>query len=167
MRTVTFQGNPLHLEGELPQVGAKAPEFTLTAQDLSSRSLKDYCQKITVLISVPSLDTPVCDLEIKHFNTLAKDLSKDVVLVCVSRDLPFAQARWCGASGAKAIETLSDYRDGSFGKTYGVYLKELDLLARAVILLDGTGTVRYIQLVPEVASEPDYAAVLEEIKKLI
>lgn len=102
MNTVTFQGNPLHLEGELPVVGQKAPDFVLAAKDLSPRGLKDYAGKVLVLVSVPSLDTPVCDMEVRRFNTEAAGLSDKVRIVAVSCDLPFAQARWCGAAGVKS-----------------------------------------------------------------
>jgi thiol peroxidase len=166
MNTVTFQGNTLHLDGALPAAGAKAPDFSLTANDLSARTLKEYAGKVLVLVCVPSLDTPVCDMEVRRFNTEAAALSDKVRIAAVSRDLPFAQARWCGAAGAKAVETLSDYRNGSFGKAYGIYLKELDLLARAVFVVAPDGTLAYSQLVPEVTNEPDYAAVLDAVKKL-
>ncbi|MBO4369030.1 MAG: thiol peroxidase [Desulfovibrio sp.] len=167
MHSVTFQGNPLHLLGTLPKLGEKAPAFTLTANDLALRTLNDYASRIVVLLCVPSLDTPVCDMEVRRFNNEATQLSKDVVLLAVSRDLPFAQARWCGASHTSRVETLSDYRDGSFGKSYGVYLQELDLLARAVFVLDKEGIVRYSELVPEVTNEPSYSDVLCAIQKLL
>ncbi|MBQ7617357.1 MAG: thiol peroxidase [Desulfovibrio sp.] len=166
MSTVTFAGNPLHLDGKMPAVGTQAPNFTLTASDLSLRSKGDYANKILVLVCVPSLDTPVCDMEVRRFNSEAAKLSKDVQILAISRDLPFAQARWCGAHGATNVEALSDYRNGSFGKDYGIYIQELDLLARAVFILDREGLVRYAELVPEVAHEPDYAKVLEAIQKL-
>ena len=167
MNTVTFQGNTLHLAGTMPGVGTKVQNFTLTAQDMSPRSLKDYAGNVLVLVCVPSLDTPVCDMEVRRFNKEAAALSSKVRIVAVSRDLPFAQARWCGAAGVTAVEALSDYRDGSFGRDYGIMLKELALLARAVFVIDPEGTLAYSQLVPEVTNEPDYAAVLEAIKKLL
>ncbi len=137
MNTVTFMGNPLHLEGNLPVVGQKAPEFTVCNNGLEPRSLKDYAGKIVVLVSVPSLDTPVCDMEVRRFNKEAAALSDKVQILALSCDLPFAQARWCGAAGVQAVESLSDYKD-----------------------------VAYSQLVPEVTNEPDYDAVLEAVKKL-
>ncbi|MFT3958562.1 MAG: thiol peroxidase [Desulfovibrio sp.] len=166
MDTVTFKGNVMHLEGTQPAVGGKAPDFTLTANDMSPRSLKDYAGKVLVLVCVPSLDTPVCDMEVRRFNTEAAALSDKVRIVAVSRDLPFAQARWCGAAGVTAVEALSDYRTGAFGKTYGILIKELDLLARSVFVVAPDGTLAYSQLVGEVAHEPDYAAALEAVKKL-
>lgn len=167
MDTVTFQGNPLHLEGKQPAVGQKAPDFALSANDLSSRRLGDYAGKVLVLASVPSLDTPVCDMEVRRFNTEAASLSDKVRIVAVSCDLPFAQARWCGAAGVKAVESLSDHMETSFGKNYGVLIKELRLLARAVFVVAPDGTLAYSQIVPEVSKEPDYAAVLEAVKKLV
>lgn len=167
MNTVTFQGNGLHLEGELPVQGGKAPDFALVANDLSPRSLKDYAGKVLVLVSVPSLDTPVCDLEVRRFNAEAAELSDKVRIVAVSCDLPFAQTRWCGAAGVKAVETLSDYKDTSFGRNYGVLIQELRLLARAIFVVAPDGVLAYSQLVPEVTSEPDYDAALAAVKKLI
>ena len=166
MNTVTFQGTPLHLMGELPKEGAPAPDFTLTANDLSPRTLKDFAGKVLVLACVPSLDTPVCDLEMRHFNTEAAKLSDKVRIVAVSRDLPFAQARWCGAANAKAVEALSDYKDGDFGRAYGVLIEELRLLARAVFVVAPDGTLAYSQLVPEMTDQPDYAPVLAAVKAL-
>ncbi|MGE9986578.1 thiol peroxidase [Desulfovibrio sp. SGI.169] len=167
MNTVTFQGNGLHLEGELPVQGGKAPDFTLAANDLSPRSLSDYAGKVLVLVSVPSLDTPVCDLEVRRFNAEAAALSDKVRIVAVSCDLPFAQARWCGAAGVKAVETLSDYKDTDFGKNYGVLIQELRLLARAIFVVAPDGALAYSQLVPEVTNEPDYDAALAAVKKLL
>ena len=167
MSTVTFQGNVNHLVGTLPAPKAKAPDFSLTANDLSPKTLADYKGKILVLVCVPSLDTPVCDMEVRHFNTVAASLSEDVAIAAVSRDLPFAQARWCGAHGIKAVETLSDYRSGSFGKLYGIYIEELDLLARAVFVIDREGKLAYSQLVAEVTNEPDYDAVIAAIKQIV
>lgn len=167
MNTVTFQGNPLHLEGSLPVVGEKAPDFVLAANDLSPRSLKDYAGKVLVLVCVPSLDTPVCDMEVRRFNTEAAALSDKVKIVAASCDLPFAQARWCGAAGVTAVESASDYKDVSLGRSYGVLIQELRLLARAVFVIAPDGKLAYSQLVPEVTHEPDYAAVLDAIRKLI
>lgn len=167
MDTVTFQGKPLHLEGKQPADGQKAPDFTVAANDLSPRGLKDYAGKVLVLVSVPSLDTPVCDMEVRRFNTEAAKLSDKVRIVAVSCDLPFAQARWCGAAGVKAVETLSDYKDTEFGKNYGVLIKELRLLARAIFVVGPDGTLSYSQIVPEVTNEPDYDAALAAVKKLV
>ena len=167
MDTVTFKGNVMHLEGTQPAVGGKAPDFTLTANDMSPRSLKDYAGKVLVLVCVPSLDTPVCDMEVRRFNTEAAALSDKVRIAAVSCDLPFAQARWCGAAGVAAVSSLSDHRDVSFGTNYGVLIKELRLLARAVFVVGADGVLRYVQLVPEVTHEPDYDAVLEAVRKAL
>lgn len=167
MNTVTRDGNVFHLEGELPVVGAEAPSFTLTANDLSEKRLRDYSGKVLVLATVPSLDTPVCDLEARHFNEEAARLSDDVKIAIVSCDLPFAQARWCGANGIRNLETLSDYKEHDFGRHYGVLIKELKLLARAVFVIDKSGILTYRQLVKEIPTQPDYAPVLEAIKKAL
>lgn len=166
MNTVTFKGTPLHLVGQQPAVGQKAPDFTLAANDLSPRNLKDYAGKVLVLVSVPSLDTPVCDMEVRRFNKEAAALSEKVRIVAVSCDLPFAQARWCGTAGVQAVETLSDHKETSFGKNYGLLIDELRLLARAIVVVAPDGSIAYTQLVPEVSSEPDYDAALAAIKKL-
>ncbi len=163
MNTVTFQGNTLHLEGNLPEVGKKAPDFSLATNDLGRHALKDYAGKILVLATVPSLDTPVCDLEMRHFNTEAAKLSDKVRIAAVSCDLPFAQSRWCGAANADRVETLSDYMDNSFGLGYGVLIKEWKLLARSVFVIDPSGVLVYEQLVPEITNQPNYAPVLEAI----
>lgn len=167
MATVTFAGKELQLEGSLPSVGGKAPDFTLTTNDLGSMSLKDFAGSTLVLATVPSLDTPVCDLEMRQFNTEAGKLSDKVRIVCVSCDLPFAQARWCGQAGASHVLALSDYKHRQFGKDYGVLIKELQLLARAVFVVDGQGALVYEQLVPEVTQQPDFAPVLAAIKQTL
>jgi thiol peroxidase len=167
MSTVTFQGNTLHLEGTQPIVGEKAPDFTLLANDLAQVGLDKFSGKVLVLASVPSLDTPVCDMEVRRFNTEAAALSDRVRIAAVSCDLPFAQARWCGAAGVTAVQTLSDHYETSFGKDYGVLIKELRLLARAIFVVGAGGILAYSQIVPEVTHEPDYAAALAAVKKLI
>ncbi|MEF2144055.1 MAG: thiol peroxidase [Desulfovibrionaceae bacterium] len=161
---VTIHGNPLTLVGAELKAGDKAPEFTLLKNDLSPVSLKDYAGKVLVISSVPSLDTPVCDMETRRFNTEAAALGKDVAILTVSMDLPFAQSRWCGAAGVESVITLSDHRDASFGENWGVLLKELRLLARCVFVVDKSGVIRLVHLVKEVTEEPDYAAVLEAVR---
>lgn len=163
---VTMKGNPLTLLGEEVKVGDAAPEFEVTANDLSGVKLSDYAGKVCVILSVPSLDTPVCDVETRRFNEEAGKLGSDVVILTISMDLPFAQKRWCGAAGVENVVTLSDYIDASFGKAYGVLIKDLRLLARAVFVVDGSGIIRYVQIVPEIAEEPDYDAVLQAVKDL-
>jgi thiol peroxidase len=166
MNTITFKGNSFHLDGEQPVQGAKAPDFDLLAGDLSQRTLRNYHNNILVLLSVPSLDTPVCDTEVRRFNKEAANLSDKVHVVAVSCDLPFAQARWCGAAGISAVETLSDHRVTSFGKNYGVLIKELRLLARAVFVVSRDGALAYSRIVPEVTHEPNYDEILAAIRKL-
>ena len=127
---------------------------------------KDFTGKPLVISSVPSLDTPVCDMETRRFNQEAQKLGEGVKIITISMDLPFAQARWCGAAGVENVVTLSDYKDASFGLAYGVLIKELRLLSRAIFVLDAQGMVTYIQLVPEITNEPDYEAVLEAVSRV-
>ncbi len=161
---VTFKGNPLTLVGDAVSSGQSAPTFTLTANDLSDKSLDDYKGRVVVMATVPSLDTPVCDTEIRRFNEEAAGLGEDVSVLAVSMDLPFAQKRWCGAAGVERVETLSDYKDRSFGRNYGLFIKELGLLARAVIVIDKQGRIAHHELVKEVAEEPNYDAALSAAK---
>ena len=164
---VTIKGNPLTLVGDEIKVGDKAPDFEVLSGDLSPVNLSAYKGKVCVLVSVPSLDTPVCDIEAKKFNDEAKKLGDDVQVVVISVDLPFAQGRWCGAAGAEHVAVLSDHRDVSFGESYGVLIKELRLLARSIFVVDKDGIVKYTQLVSEVTNEPDYKTVLDEVGKLL
>ena len=161
-----MQGVPLTLVGDEIRIGDKAPDFKVTANDLSTVTMSSYEGRTILISAVPSLDTPVCDTETKRFNETAATLSSDIVILTVSMDLPFAQARWCQAGAIEHVVTLSDYREASFGKAYGVLIDELRLLARALFLIDRTGIVRYIQLVPEIADEPDYEAVAAAITSL-
>jgi thiol peroxidase len=164
--TATFKGKPLTLLGRKLQVGDQAPDAVLLANDSKEVRISDYRGKVLVIASVPSLDTPVCDRETRRFNEQAPGLGKDVVILTVSMDLPFAQGRWCGAAGIKAVKTLSDHRDGAFGAAYGVLIKELRLLARAVFVVDREGVIRHIEFVEELSDEPDYGRVLDAIRKL-
>ena len=160
---ITMKGGPLTLVGTEVKVGDNAPDATLVANDLSEVKLSSFKGKKVIISVVPSLDAPVCDLQTKRFNKEASQL-KDVVVLTVSKDLPFAQKRWCGAAGATAVKTLSDYR-GNFGETYGVLIKGLNLLARAIFVVDEKGKVVYTQLVKEVATEPNYEEVLAAVKE--
>lgn len=164
---ITFKGNPMTLLGPALAVGDKAPAFTAVDTGLAPVTLADFAGKVKIISAVPSLDTPVCDTETRRFNQEAAALPDSVVLLTVSMDLPFAQKRWCGAAGIDKVKTLSDYRDRSFGLAYGVVIKELMLLSRSIFVIDATDTIRYIQHVPEVTSEPDYAAVLAAAKGLL
>lgn len=165
-RTVTMKGNPLTLVGNEVKVGQPAPDFEVIANDMSSVKLSSFKGKVRIICSVPSLDTSVCDIETRRFNEEAGKLGSDVVVLTISMDLPFAQKRWCGAAGVKNVQTLSDHRDASFGKAYGVLIKELRLLARAVFVVDKNDTIRYIQIVKEMATEPDYEAALKAAEGL-
>ncbi|MDP2968720.1 MAG: thiol peroxidase [Deltaproteobacteria bacterium] len=163
---ITMKGNPLTLIGNELKVGDVAPDFVALNNDLSPIKFSSFRGKICILSSVPSLDTPVCDMETRRFNEEAGRLGADVVILTISMDLPFAQKRWCAATGTDKIQTLSDHRDASFGTSYGVLIKELRLLARAVFLVDRKGTLQYMQMVKELTSEPDYGAILSALKKL-
>ena len=145
-----MKGSPLTLTGHEVKAGDQAPDVTLVANDLSEVKLSSFKGKKVILSAVPSLDTGICDLETKRFNKEAASLP-DVVILTVSKDLPFAQKRWCGAAGVTAVKTLSDYR-GNFGETYGVLIKGLSLLARCIFVIDEAGKVTYIQLVKEVTT---------------
>lgn len=163
--TIKFKGNPLHLTGSEVSVGKPAPDFEVLANDMSAVKLSAFRGKTCVVCSVPSLDTPVCDTEVRKFNKSATSLGDDVVVLVISVDLPFAQARWCGAAGVKNVRTLSDYRDGDFGKKYGVLIKELKLLARTVFVVDKKGVIRYKEVVDELSNEPDYEAALQAVRE--
>ncbi len=159
---ITMKGNPLTLTGNPVKAGDQAPDVTLVANDLSEVKLSSFKGQKIILSAVPSLDTPVCDLETKRFNQEASKLS-GVVVLTVSKDLPFAQKRWCGATGSSSVKTLSDYR-GNFGETSGILIKGLNLLARCVFVIDEKGQITYVQLVKEVASEPNYEEILKAVK---
>ena len=164
---VTMKGKPLRLLGTPPEVGRPAPDFTAVANDLSEVKLSDFRGKVVVICVVPSLDTRVCDLQTRRFNEEAAKLSGDVVILTISMDLPFAQARWCGAAGVEAVQTLSDHRDAGFGTAYGVLIEELRLLGRSVFVVDRVGVLRYVQRVQELANEPDYDEALAAVRKLL
>jgi thiol peroxidase len=164
---VTMKGSPLTLMGRALKVGDSAPEFELLDNNLSPVRLSSFRGKVCVISSVPSLDTPVCDMETRRFNQEAVNLGADVQIITISMDLPFAQKRWCGAAGVDKLITLSDHREASFGIRYGVLIKELRLLARSVFVVDREGVIQYIHLVNEVSEEPDYKAILNEVRKLL
>ena len=164
---ITFLGGPLTLVGPEIKVGQKAPDFTVVDNGLATKSLKDFAGKTVVISVTPSLDTPVCDLETRRFNKEAELLGPEINVLTISMDLPFAQKRWCGAAGVKAVHTYSDHQKADFGKAYGVLIKELRLLARAVFIVDKDGIVKYVQLVPEVSKEPNYEEILTALKALI
>ncbi len=163
---VTMRGNPVTLQGEEIKVGNPAPDFVVLANDLKPVQFSSFQGKICVISSVPSLDTPVCHASTVRFNQEASRLDPGVEILIISMDLPFAQKRWCTATGVREVNTLSDHRDGSFGTAYGVLIKDLRLLARAVFVIDRGGIVQYVELVKEIAEEPDFEAVLGVVKKL-
>lgn len=165
MANITLGGNPATTSGNLPEIGQTAPDFNLIKSDLSPVKLSDYKGRKVVLNIFPSIDTGVCATSVRKFNEEASKLSNTSVL-CVSRDLPFAQARFCGAEGLNNVECISDFNDGSFGKNYGVEIQDgafKGLHARAVVVLDEQGTVIYNELVPEVGQEPNYAEALKHV----
>lgn len=164
---VTLRGNSLTLLGKEIKVGDKAPDVALLDNDLKPVKLSSFLGKVVVVSSVPSLDTPTCDMETRRFNMEAAKLSEAVVILTVSTDLPFAQKRWCGAAGVEKVKTLSDHRETAFGLSFGVLIKELRLLARSIFVLDKSGTIQYVQHVPEISKEPDYEAVIMAAKKLL
>jgi thioredoxin-dependent peroxiredoxin len=166
MAKITFKGNAAHTAGTLPAVGSAAPDFKLTKSDLSDASLKDYLGKKVVLNIFPSLDTPVCAASVRRFNAEASKLDNTVVL-CISRDLPFAQGRFCAAEGLNNVITASEYKDSSFSEAYGVRIQDgplAGLLSRAVVVVDESGKVKYTEQVPEIVHEPDYAKALAALK---
>lgn len=165
MATVTLKGNQIHTIGSLPEIGTSAPHFTLTKSDLSTATLADYKGKKVVLNIFPSVDTSTCAQSVRQFNTKAAELENTVVL-CVSKDLPFAQARFCGAEGIANVEMLSDFKDGNFGNSYGLTFTDgplAALLSRSVVVLDENGKVVYTEQVAETADEPNYKAALEAL----
>ena len=164
---ITMKGNPLTLTGDELKVGDAAPDFEVLDNDLLPVKLSSFRGKVCIISSVPSLDTPVCDMETRRFNEEAGKLGPDVVILIISMDLPFAQKRWCGAAGVDRVTTLSDHRYAAFGEAYGVLIKELRLLARAVFVVDREGSIQYIQLVKELTEEPDYEPALVAVRKLM
>ncbi len=164
---VTMKGNPLTLTGQPVTVGQAAPDFEVLDNNLKPFTFSTARSGITILSSVPSLDTPVCDLQTRRFNGTADQLGPDVHILTISMDLPFAQKRWCGAAGVEKLQTLSDHRLADFGRNYGLLIKELRLLARAVLVVDRQGLIAHYELVPEIAQEPDYEAALQAVKRLL
>jgi thiol peroxidase len=165
MAELKFKGNPIHTNGNLPKVGEKAPDFTLVKNDLSRTSLNNYTGKNVILNIFPSIDTGVCATSVRKFNEKAAEL-KNTVILCVSKDLPFANGRFCGAEGISNVETLSDFDGGSFGKNYEVQMTDgplQGLLARAIVAVNGNGAVVYTELVDDIVNEPNYDAVLKAL----
>lgn len=163
---VTLKGKPLTVIGPELKPGDRAPNATLVANDGSAVSLDDYAGKLRLISVVYSLDTGICDLQTHRFNQAAADLGPGAVVLTISTDLPFAQKRWCGASGLDQVITLSDHRSMSFGDAYGTHIKELRMEQRAIFVIDTEGIVRYAEYVPEVAQHPDYDKALAVARAL-
>ena len=165
MANITLGGNDIHTSGSLPEVGSKAPDFSLTATDLSPKTLSDYSGKRIVLNIFPSIDTGTCAMSVRTFNKKASELENTIVL-CISKDLPFAMARFCGAEGIDSVESLSDYKTGSFGETYGLTITDgpLETLhSRCVVVVDTDGSILHTEQVGEIADEPNYEAALNSL----
>jgi thioredoxin-dependent peroxiredoxin len=165
--SVTFKGNSLTLLGREIRVGDRAPDFRVIDNGMKPATLENFKGKIKIVCSVPSLDTPVCSTETHRFNEEAGKLPENVAVLTISMDLPFAQSRWCAAAGIDKVKTFSDYQDRSFALAYGVLIKELRLLSRAVFIVDPQDIVRYMELVPEITNEPDYERVLSAARALL
>lgn len=161
---VTFQGGPLTLLGPELKAGDKAPDFKVVGTDMKPVTLASSQGKTRLISVVPSIDTAVCDLQTKRFNQEASKLSGDFVVFTISMDLPFAQQRWCGLAGADKIQMLSDYQERSFGQAYGVLIKELKLLSRAVFIIGPDNKIRYVEYVKEITQHPDYDKILGTLK---
>jgi len=162
-----MKGNPMTLVGPELKAGDKAPDFTVLDQTMAPKSLKDFDGKFKVISVTPSLDTPVCDLQIHWFNEDAANQPADVAILNISMDLPFAIRRFCATGGIDRAMALSDHRDASFGTNWGVLMKELRLLARSIFVVDRENVIRYVQIVPEQTAEPDYEAALKALKALM
>lgn len=164
---ITFKGNPMTLLGQPVKSGDAAPDFRVVDNGLQPVTLASGAGKIRLITVVPSLDTPVCDSMTRRFNQEAAQLPEQVEIYTISLDLPFAQKRWCGNAGIERVKTLSDYQDRTFVLNYGLLIKELKLAARAVLVIDAKDRISYLELVPEVTAEPDYAAALAAVKALL
>lgn len=162
----TFKGNPLTLIGPQLKAGDAAPDFTVSKNLLEDVSLKDFADKIKLISVVPSLDTGVCDAQTRRFNEEAAGLGDDVVVLTISADLPFAQARWCGAAGVDRVVTLSDYKTRSFGQAYGVLIKEFQLDMRSIFVIDRNDKIAYVEYLGEMTEHPNYEAAVEAVKSL-
>lgn len=163
----TLKGNPITLIGPELKKGDKAPDFQLNQSLVDVVSLKDYAGKVKLISVVPSIDTGVCDAQTRRFNQEAANLGEKVAILTVSVDLPFAQARWCGAAGVDQVTLLSDYKDNNFGLAYGVLIKEIKLDMRAIFVIDENDTIQYVEVLQEMAEHPDYDQALEAVKALI
>ncbi len=162
---IKFQGNPLTLVGDEVNIGNTAPDFTCIDKELNEKSLKDYEGYLKVISVTPSLDTPVCNIQLRKFNEEASKLGDDIKVLNISMDLPFAIARFCTTHGINKVEALSDYKYLSFGKNYGILIKELKLLARSIFIIGKDNKIKYIEIVEEVTNEPDYEKAFEALSE--
>lgn len=160
-QNIKFKGNKMNIRGQDIKEGQKLPNFQLIANDLSEVTNQNYAGKVLVISVIPSIDTPTCQLQTKRFNQEGSQLGSNLAILTVSRDLPFAQKRWCAAEGANSVVTLSDYKYRSFGETFGVEAVDMALLARAVFVVDKNSVVKHVEYVEDLSAEPDYQAVLE------
>lgn len=163
----TFKGNPITLIGPELKAGDSAPAFVVSKNLLEDASLGDYAGKIKLISVVPSLDTGVCDAQTRRFNSEAAGLGDDVVILTISTDLPFAQARWCGAAGIDSVITLSDHKETSFGQAYGVLIKEFRLDMRSIFVVDKNDKLAYVEYLGEMAEHPDYEAAISAVRALL
>ncbi|MGO4372417.1 thiol peroxidase [Paenibacillus sp. 2TAB19] len=163
----TFKGNPITLIGPELKVGDKAPDFSINKNLVENASLADYAGKVKLISVVPSIDTGVCDAQTRRFNVEAASLGENVAILTVSVDLPFAQSRWCGASGVDKVVLLSDYKAHSFGEAYGVYIKELGLDMRSIFVIDANDTIQYVEYLPEMTEHPNYEQAISAVKALL
>ncbi|AIQ12397.1 thiol peroxidase [Paenibacillus durus] len=163
----TFKGDPITLIGPKLSAGDPAPDFVLSKNLLEEATLKDFSGKIKLISVVPSLDTGVCDAQTRRFNSEAAELGDEVVILTVSADLPFAQARWCGAAGIDRVITLSDYKTNAFGEAYGVLIKEFKLEMRSIFVIDKDDKITYVEYLGEMAEHPNYEAAISAVKSLL
>jgi len=166
-KNITFMGNALTVEGNVVKVGDRAPDFKLVGLDMKDLDWSAYADKVLIISVVPSLDTPTCQVQTKRFNQEAAGLSGDVVILTVSLDLPFAQKRWCGAEGIARVVAASDYKYRTFGSSYGCYIQEMGLLARAVFVVAKDRTVRHVEYVTAISDEPNYDAALKAVSAIL
>lgn len=166
-QNITFKGEKVAIGGREVKVGDAVPDFTLVANDLSDLNLGAFQNKVLIISSIPSIDTPVCQLQTKRFNEEVTKISSDVVVLTVSADLPFAQKRWCGAEGIQNVVTASDYKYRNFREAFGVVWEKPQLLARAVFVVGKTGKIAHVEYVDDITSEPNYDAVIAAVKTLI
>lgn len=166
-RQATLKGNPITLVGPELKAGDQAPEFQLNKSLTEVAGLNDFAGKIKLISVVPSIDTGVCDAQTRRFNEEAGKLGDNVIVLTVSADLPFAQARWCGAAGVENVVMLSDYKGNTFGEAYGVLIKELQLDMRSIFVIDRDNTIRYVEVLGEMTEHPNYEKAIEAVKSLL